>query len=122
MTALAALVPDGSWVLQTRWYLALWALVLAASAVATVVAVGLSRPRRLDLATQLALSPVYVVAAFLSPDLLVVALVVWAMWGWARDRPRLTGVLLGLGLLMHLWVIPVALLLVLSATVERRVP
>ena len=120
MTALAGLVPDGDWVVQTRWYFALWAVVLAGSAVATVIALGLARPTRLDLATQLALSPVFVVAAFLSPDLLVVALVVWAMWAWARGRPRLTGVLLGVGLLAHLWVVPVTLLLVLSALTDRR--
>lgn len=120
MTALAGLVPDGDWVVQTRWYLAIWAVLIAAAAVAAVVAVGLSRPRRLDLATQLALSPVYVVAAFISPDLLVVALVLWAMWAWARGRPRLTGALLGVGLLAHLWVVPITLLLVLSALAGRR--
>lgn len=62
MALVGGLVPDGGWLDQTRWYMALWILVLAACAVIGVWCVARMRPQRLDLATQLALSPVYVVS------------------------------------------------------------
>lgn len=120
MSAVATLVPDGSWLAQTRWYFALWAVLVAVLAMSCVVALGLTRPHRLDLATQLALSPVYVVAAFLSPDLLAVTLVLWAMWAWEHDRPRATGVLLGVALLAHGYVLAVLLALVGTALAQQR--
>ena len=115
MALVGGLVPDGGWLDQTRWYMALWILVLAACAVIGVWCVARMRPQRLDLATQLALSPVYVVAALLTGDLVVVALVLGAMLARGMRRPTLAGVLLGLGLLGHAWVALVLVALLISA-------
>ncbi|GAA3601904.1 glycosyltransferase 87 family protein [Marihabitans asiaticum] len=120
MALVAELVPDGGWLDSSRWYLALWAVIVAALVASGVVAIGLTRPDRLDLATQAALSPVYVVAALLSADMLVVALVLWSMWAWSARRAGLTGVLLGLAMLGHAWVWGVALALVGAALARER--
>ena len=115
MALLGGLVPDGGWLAQTRVYFLLWAIVLAACAAVIVWCVGLLRPRRLDLATQLALSPVHVVATLLSPDLLVVTLVFAAMLARGRHRSTAAGGLLGLALLGHAWVLIAGLALLVSA-------
>lgn len=112
---LGGAVPAGGWLDETRWYVTLWAVLLTAALAATVWAVGQLRPERLDLATQVALSPIYLVAALLSPDLLVVALVVGAMLALSRDRPVAAGVLLGLAMLGHAWVWLAALTLLVAA-------
>ncbi len=43
------------------------------------------------------LAPGLVLAAFINWDLLVVALLAGALWAWARHRPMLAGILIGLG-------------------------
>lgn len=115
MALLGGLVPDGGWLDQTRWYMALWIVVLAACAVVGVWCVARLRPQRLDLATQLALSPVYVVAVLLTGDLVVVTLVLAAMLARSLRHPTLAGVLLGLALTGHAWVGIVLIALVISA-------
>jgi uncharacterized membrane protein len=47
-------------------------------------------------AAMVALSPVLLVHAFTNWDLLAVALTTLGMWAWARNRPALAGVLIGL--------------------------
>ncbi|MFX4286336.1 hypothetical protein ACQBJO_17035 [Janibacter sp. G349] len=118
MSAVGGLVPEAGWLDASRWYMALWTIIITLCLVAAVWCVGMLRPERLDLATQLALSPVHVVAALLSPDLVVVTLVMAAMLADTRRRPVLAGVLLGLALLGHAWVGIVAVALVVAA---RRV-
>ncbi|GAB3117403.1 hypothetical protein GCM10027055_28860 [Janibacter alkaliphilus] len=112
MALLGGVVPGESWLDASRWYVALWAVLITAAAAVSVWCVGRLRPGRLDLATQLALTPAYVVAALLSPDLLVVSLLLGAMLALQARRPTTAGVLLGLALLGHAWVwlAPVALL------------
>ena len=44
-----------------------------------------------------ALSPALLLTGLVNWDLLAVALVAGALWAWSRDRPLLSGVLLGLG-------------------------
>lgn len=119
MSLVGGLIPDtGGWLTDTRWYLTTWTLLIAICLVVAVWCLGRMRPQRLDLATQLALSPVHVVAALLSPDMVVVTLVLAAMLAdWTR-RPVLAGVLLGVALLGHAWVGMVAVALVVAA---RRV-
>lgn len=119
MSLVGGLTPDsGGWLTDTRWYLTAWTLLIAVSLVVAVWCIARMRPQRLDLATQLALSPLHVVAALLSPDMVVVTLVLAAMLAdWSR-RPVLAGVLLGLALLGHAWVGMVAVALVVAA---RRV-
>lgn len=115
MALLGGMVPDGGWLDQSRWYMTLWVVVLAACAVVGVWCVARLRPQRLDLATQLALSPVYVVAALLTGDLVVVTLVLAAMLARGLRRPTLAGVLLGLALTGHAWVGVVLVALLISA-------
>ena len=57
---------------------------------------GAHRGRPWD-AMLFAASPALVLAGLINWDLLSVAMVAGAMWAWARDRPLLTGVLIGLG-------------------------
>ncbi|HYN75703.1 MAG TPA: glycosyltransferase 87 family protein [Candidatus Limnocylindria bacterium] len=54
------------------------------------------------------LAPGIVLTAYINWDLLAVALLAGALWAWARDRPVLTGVLLGLGTAAKLY--PILLL------------
>ncbi|MGH8868720.1 MAG: glycosyltransferase family 87 protein [Actinomycetes bacterium] len=72
------------------------ALLFAALAVVTVLGVAaLSRRRPWD-AALVALSPVLALTATINWDMLAVALTTLAMLAWARRRPVLAGVLLGL--------------------------
>jgi uncharacterized membrane protein len=48
-------------------------------------------------AAAFALSPALVLTGLINWDLIAVALVAGALWSWSRDRPVLTGVLIGLG-------------------------
>jgi uncharacterized membrane protein len=48
-------------------------------------------------AAAFALSPTLVLTGLINWDLIAVALVAGALWAWSRDRPLLTGVLIGLG-------------------------
>ncbi|WP_435201409.1 hypothetical protein [Janibacter sp. GS2] len=116
MALLGGFVPTGSdWLDASRWYMSMWTLLLAVCAVVGVWCVARLRPQRLDLATQLALSPIYVVAVLLSADLVVVALVLAAMLARGLRRPTLAGVLLGLGMAGHAWVSLVLIALLVSA-------
>ncbi|WP_051551569.1 glycosyltransferase family 87 protein [Nocardioides sp. URHA0020] len=54
-------------------------------------------PRRPWDAAAFALSPALLLTGLINWDLLAVALVSGALWAWARGRPLLTGVLIGLG-------------------------
>ncbi|HIZ97001.1 MAG TPA: hypothetical protein H9805_00310 [Candidatus Janibacter merdipullorum] len=116
MSLLGGFVPSGvGWLDASRWYMTMWILLLGACAVIGVWCVARLRPGRLDLATQLALSPIYVVAVLLSGDLVVVTLVLGAMLARGFHRPTTAGVLLGLALLGHAWVGIVLLALLVSA-------
>ena len=78
------------------WLFDLGVLLIALAAVATVLAVvGLSGRRPWDGAL-VALSPVLVTGSLVSVDLVAVALAALGVWSFARRRPALAGVLLGL--------------------------
>ena len=49
------------------------------------------------------LSPALLLTGLVNWDLLAVALVAGALWAWSRDRPLLTGVLIGLGVAAKLY-------------------
>ncbi|MGH3807251.1 MAG: glycosyltransferase family 87 protein [Pseudonocardiaceae bacterium] len=70
--------------LAAAWLVTVWALV------------GMSRRRPWDAALA-ALSPLVVVHAFTNFDVVATALATTGLWAWARGRPVLAGVLLGLG-------------------------
>ncbi|NYF98261.1 hypothetical protein [Janibacter cremeus] len=116
MALLGGFVPaDSGWLEATRWYFAMWTVLIALCAVVGVWCVARTRPQRLDLATQLALSPVYVVAALLSADLVVVVLVLAAVLASSCHRATTAGILLGLALTGHAWVGIVLLALLVSS-------
>src|SRR5436190_12816267 len=48
-------------------------------------------------AAAFALSPALILTGLINWDLIAVALVAGALWAWSRERPVLTGVLIGLG-------------------------
>ncbi len=82
---------------------------------------GVHRRRPWDAAI-VAVSPALALTAAINWDLLVVACVAGAAWAWARDRPLLTGVMIGLGTATKLY--PVLLLgaLLVICLRERRLP
>ncbi len=54
-------------------------------------------PRRPWDALPFVLSPVLLMSGLINWDLMAVAFVAGALWAWSRDRPVLTGVMIGLG-------------------------
>jgi uncharacterized membrane protein len=72
------------------------ALVLSAFGIAAIAAVLALRRRRPWDAAMFALAPALVVTATVNWDLLAVALTVFFVYAWARRRPWLAGILLGL--------------------------
>jgi len=63
---------------------------------------GVSRRRPWD-AAAFALSPALVLTGLVNWDLVAVVFVAGALWAWARGRPVLTGVLIGLGTAVKLY-------------------
>jgi uncharacterized membrane protein len=93
--AAVGLLPD---VPPVQSYTVVTCLLLSVCALLLVRAVlGLSGRRPWD-AAMIGLSPVLLVHAFTNWDLLAVALTGFAMLAWARSRPVLAGVLLGLAI------------------------
>jgi len=117
MALLGGLVPDGSFLDQTRWYFGLWAVVATVLVVAMVWLVAASRPRHVVDAAAVALSPVLLLSGLVSADLLGVALATAGIWAWARRRPVLAGVFLGLAVTARTY--PVLLLAVLALLAIR---
>jgi hypothetical protein len=113
MALLGGLVPDGPFLDQTRWYVALWALLASTCALAIVWLTAASRPRHVAAAAQVALSPVLLLTALLSSDVVGVLLVSAGIFAWARRRPVVAGVLLGLGVAARTYPLLVLLVLVL---------
>ena len=98
LTAVASLTPDnGSLATRAVWYFALWSVLLTLLLLAVVWLVASSAARPFS-AAHVALSPVVVLAGFISADLLGVALASAGMWAWSRRNPTLAGVLLGLAI------------------------
>jgi uncharacterized membrane protein len=82
---------------ELRTYVAVSAVLLGlAMLVAAWFLAGTHRDRPWD-AALFALSPALLLNGLVNWDLLAVALVAGALWAWSRDRPVLTGVLIGLG-------------------------
>jgi hypothetical protein len=89
-------VPDGSAMVRQQWYFALWAVLITVLVMALVIVTAASVPRAPWRAAHVALSPVVVLAALVSVDLLGVLLASAALWAWGRNRVVWAGVLLGL--------------------------
>jgi uncharacterized membrane protein len=102
------LLPD---VPPVQSYYVVTCLLLSVCALVTVRAVlGLAGRRPWD-AAMIGLSPLLFVHAFTNWDLFAVVLATLGLWAWARRRPLLAGILLGLGVAAKLY--PVLLLLAL---------
>ena len=100
LAAAVGLVPD---VAAVQSYYVVTCLLLSLCALLVVRAVlGLSGRRPWD-AAMIGLSPLLFVHAFTNWDLFAVALATLGMWAWARSRPVLAGVLLGLGVAAKLY-------------------
>ncbi|WP_051005101.1 glycosyltransferase family 87 protein [Blastococcus saxobsidens] len=92
-------------------YYAVTCLLLTACAFLVVRSTLALAGRRPWDAAMIGLSPLVVVHAFTNWDLFAVALAGLGLWAWARSRPVLAGLLLGLGAAAKLY--PVFLLLTL---------
>ena len=94
LAAAAGLLPE---VPAVQAYYVATCLLLSLCALVTVRAVLGAAGRRPWDAAAIGLSPLLFVHAFTNWDLLAVALAACGLWAWARGRPVLAGVLLGLG-------------------------
>jgi uncharacterized membrane protein len=82
---------------ESGLYFMVTAVLLAGFALlAAYFMAGAHRGRPWD-AMLFAASPALVLSGLINWDLVAVALLAGAMWAWARDRPLLSGVLIGLG-------------------------
>ena len=94
--------PDTVWSLpgmrtEVNSYFLITALLLALFGfMATWFLAGAHRERPWD-ALYFVLSPALLLTGLVNWDLMAVAMVAGALWAWSRDRPVLTGVLIGLG-------------------------
>ena len=92
-----ALSGDPGVVSEMRLFVTVNALALAAVALLAAWLLAGVNPRRPWDAAAFALSPALALTGLVNWDLLAVGLVAGALWAWARGRPVLTGVLIGLG-------------------------
>lgn len=118
MWAVAQGTPGGRPVVRDRWYFDLStvvvALLVAALVALTVASAGRRRPWDAGL---LALSPLLALSALVSLDLLGVTLAAGGLLLWARSRPLLAGLLLGLAVTARTY--PALLILVLGLLATR---
>jgi uncharacterized membrane protein len=107
---------------EIRIFVVVNALGFAALALlATWFLAGVNRRRPWD-AAAFAVSPALLLTGLVNWDLVAVAMVAGALWAWAKDRPVLTGVLIGLGAATKLY--PLFLLggLLVICLRDRRIP
>lgn len=98
-----ALGVDNPDINQGMWFYNLNALVLGALAVATVAVILALRRRRPWDAALFALAPALLLTATVNWDLLAIGLGAFGLFAWARSRPALAGVLLGLAGAAKMW-------------------
>ena len=94
------------------------AVVLALAAMAATALLAATRRSRPFDAMGFAAAPVLVLSGLIGWDLLAVVCAAGAMWAWSREKPWLTGVLVGLGAAFAGWpaVVLVAIVLVAVRT------
>ncbi|NLG22411.1 MAG: DUF2029 domain-containing protein [Actinomycetales bacterium] len=84
-----------------QWVFATWAALALLLLVVAVLACVALLPRDPWHAAHLAASPVLVVLALISTDLVGIALVLWGWWAWTRGHPAAAGALMGLAFLVR---------------------
>lgn len=82
---------------EIRWFVVVNALGFALLALLSTWLLARTRPSRPWDALAFAAAPVLALTALVNWDLPAVALVAGALWAWSRERPLVTGVLIGLG-------------------------
>jgi uncharacterized membrane protein len=118
MWAVAKVVPGGALAARTHWYVDLSTVLIALLVVALVLITAASAGRRRPWdAALVAASPLVVLSALVSLDLLGVVLAGAGLLAWGRRRPLLAGVLLGLGVTARTY--PAVLLAVLALLALR---
>jgi uncharacterized membrane protein len=98
----------------------LTAALLSLCALVVTAATAFTNKYRPYDAAIFALSPLLVFHAFSNWDLLAMALASAALWAWARDRPVLAGVMIGLGTAAKLYPIFLLVPLAILAVRTRR--
>ncbi|GAA4372712.1 glycosyltransferase family 87 protein [Nocardioides caricicola] len=88
---------------EKRLFVAVNAVGFAILALLTTWLLAGVNPRRPWDAAAFAVSPMLLLTGLVNWDLLAVVLVAGALWAWARERPVLTGVLIGLGTAVKLY-------------------
>ncbi len=102
---------------RRRFFLVTAVLLTPFVLMAAYLLAGAHRGRPWD-ALPFAAAPVLVVTGLINWDLLAVAAVAGALWGWSRGRPWLAGVMVGLGTAVKLY--PLFLLGALLVVALRR--
>ncbi len=90
---------EGTGVDAQTWVFSIWAVCAVLLLAAGVLAGVALRPHRPWQVAHLAASPVIVVLALTSLDLLAVTLTLWGLWAWHHRHPVAAGLLLGVALL-----------------------
>jgi uncharacterized membrane protein len=103
---------------ESGLYFVVTAVLLAPFALLAAWFLARTQRRRPWDAVLFAASPALVLAGLVNWDLLAVAAVAGALWAWSRDRPVLSGVLIGLGTATKLY--PLFLLGALFVVCVRR--
>ena len=107
---------------ESRIFVAVNAVGFTVLALLTVwLLAGVHRRRPWDAAI-LAASPALALTALVNWDLLALVFVAGAAWAWARDRPVLTGVMIGLGTATKLYPLLLLGALLVICVRERRLP
>jgi uncharacterized membrane protein len=88
---------------QGTWFYDANVLVLSALAVATAGVILALRRRRPWDAAIFAVSPILFITATINWDFLAIGLAAFGLYAWAKKRPVLAGVLIGLGGAAKLW-------------------
>ena len=109
-------------VAESRTFVTATAIGLGVVALLTAWLLGGVNPRRPWDAALFALSPTLALTALVNWDLLAVVLVAGALWAWARDRPLLTGVMIGLGAATKLYPLFLLGALLVICLRQRRLP
>ena len=105
---------------EARRYVAVNAVGLSAlTLVAVWLLAGVHRRRPWD-AALVAASPALLLTALVNWDLIPLVLVAGALWAWSRDRPVLTGVMIGLGTAAKLYPLFLLGALLVIAFRDRR--